>query len=135
MLDGLYLNPGALVVCLGDFAADSNAVYASLLKTTRALKLTNLRVTVNTTVTKQNTDFNTVALYNGSTKIMDLFSTGPDSSAGTTITAGAWTDIDVAAANEEIAAASDLNIRFVKTGNGLAMKGLTFQLEGYLLPQ
>lgn len=131
-IDGLYLNPGAMTVCLGDFAADSDATRAIICKTLRKMRIDTVRITANTTASATDTNYQTLSFYNGTTEVQSLFATGP-SSGGTTITAGAWNSTSVAAAKKEIDAGSTLILRLTKTGSGMALKGLTVQLEGEVI--
>jgi hypothetical protein len=117
---------------LGAIAIDSDALLYALWKVEHAIKISAIRIGVNTTNTKADTNYNSLAVRNGAVDVANI-ANGPNTSAGTTIAAGAFGDFVVAtAAGANILAAADtLTLKITKTGNGLAYAGAILQIEYY----
>jgi len=113
---------------LGAIVADSDALLYALWKVENAIKITAVRLGVNTTNTKQDTNYNTVDLKNGATVVASI-ANGPNSAAGTTIAAGAFGNMALVAAAAEVAADNVLTLKVTKTGSGLAYAGAILQIE------
>ena len=115
-------------IFLGAIAADSNALTYALWTVENAIKITAIKLGVNTTNTKADTNYNTVAVLNGSTTVASI-ANGPNSAAGTTIAAGAFGTMTLVAAAAEVAKDDVLTMTVTKTGNGLAYAGAVLQIE------
>ena len=117
---------------VGDVAIDSDAIVYALWTVPHAIKISAARLGVKTLVTKANTNYNTFEIMNGAVSVAAI-ANGPNSSAGTTIAAGAFGSFVVATAAgaNEVAAAAVLTLKTTKTGNGLALAGANIQIEYY----
>ena len=117
------------VICLGDMAANSDAYAHALWKVENKIRLQSVRFGVAAAITAADTDYQTMALKNGSTTIATL-ATGP-AATGTSIAQSAFASVtpDTTAGADEVAAAATLKLTFTKTGNGMAVKGLVIQLD------
>jgi hypothetical protein len=115
-------------IYLGAIAADSDALLKALWKLENAIKITAIRLGVDTTNTKADTNYNTVQVKNGSA-VIGTIANGPNSAAGTTIAAGAFGSMALTAANCYPAAGDTLTLKVTKTGNGLAYAGAVLQIE------
>jgi hypothetical protein len=119
-------------IFLGAVAIDSDALLYALWKVDHAIKITAIKIGVDATCTRANTNYNTFEVKNGSV-VVAAIANGPDTSAGTTLTLGTFADMVVAtAAGANILAADDtLSLKVTKTGNGLALAGAVLQIEYY----
>ena len=117
---------------VGDIVADSDLIVYALWKVPHAIKIAAARLGVKTTVTKQNTDYNTFEIMNGAVSVAAI-ANGPNTAAGTTIAAGAFGTMVVATAAgaNEIAAAATLTLKTTKTGAGLITYGVVIQVDYY----
>lgn len=117
---------------IGAIAIDSDALLYALWKVDHTIKIAAVRIGVNTANTKADTNYNSLAVRNGAVDVANI-ANGPNTSAGTTIAAGAFGDFVVvtAAGANEIAAGSTLTLKVTKTGNGLAYAGAIIQIEYY----
>jgi len=115
-------------IFLGAIAIDSDALLYALWTVENKIKITAARLGVNTTNTKANTNYNTVQIKNAA-NVIAAIANGPDSSAGTTIAAGAFGSMALTAANVEVAAGAVLTLQVTKTGNGLAYAGAVLQID------
>ena len=112
---------------VGDYAADSDAIKTALTKLDHAIKITGIKVAHDTAITAQDTDYNTVAITDGTNTIAS-FATGP-AATGQSFVAGTFVALTLVAAYVEQAAAQTLKVEYTKTGNGLAGSGLVVQIE------
>ena len=117
-------------IFLGAIAIDSDALLYALWTVPNAIKISAIRIGVNTTNTKADTNYNSLAVRNGATDVANI-ANGPNSAAGTTIAAGAFGSMTVVAAAAEVAAAAVLTLKVTKTGNGLAYAGAVIQIDYY----
>jgi hypothetical protein len=117
---------------LGAVAIDSDALLYALWKVDHAVKISAIRIGVDATCTKADTNYNTFTVRNASVDVAAI-ANGPNTGAGTTITLGTFSDFVVAtAAGANILAAGDtLSLKVTKTGNGLALAGAILQIEYY----
>lgn len=115
---------------LGAIAIDSDAFLYALWKVENAIKISAIRIGVNTGCAKADTNYNTFAVKNGSTTVASI-ANGPNTSAGTSLTAGAFAAMTLVAAAAEVAAGDTLTLDITKTGNGLALAGAILQIEYY----
>ncbi len=117
---------------IGDLAIDSDAIVYALWTVPNAIKITAARLGVKTAVTKADTNYNTCTLKAGTVSVASI-ANGPNSAAGTSITAGAFGTMTVvtAAGANEVAKDTVLTLATVKTGNGLAMVGVNIQIDYY----
>ena len=115
-------------IFLGAIAQDSDALTYALWTVENAIKITAIKLGVNTTNTKADTNYNTVAIKNGSNVVASI-ANGPNSAAGTTIAAGAFGTMSLVAAAAEVAKDDVLTMTVTKTGNGLAYAGAVLQIE------
>lgn len=118
-------------IFVGAIAIDSDALLYALWKVDHAIKISAIRIGVDATCTKADTNYNSLAVRNGSVDVANV-ANGPVS-GGTTFTLGTFGDMVVAtAAGANILAAGDtLSLKVTKTGNGLAMAGVNIQIEYY----
>ena len=119
-------------IFLGAIAIDSDALLYALWTVPNAIKISAIRLGVNTTNTKADTNYNSLAVRNGAVDVANI-ANGPNSAAGTTIAAGAFGSMTVvtAASANEVAAAAVLTLKVTKTGNGLAYAGAVLQIDYY----
>lgn len=117
-------------IFLGAIAIDSDALLYALWKLDHAVKINAIRIGVDATCTKADTNYNTFQVKNGS-NVVAAIANGPNTSAGTTLTLGTFADMVVAAAYAEAAAGDTLSFKITKTGNGLALAGAILQIEYY----
>lgn len=117
-------------IFLGAIAIDSDAFTYALWVVPNAIKINAIKLGVNTTNTKADTHYNTVAVKNASTTVASI-ANGPNSAAGTTIAAGAFGTMALVAAAAEVAADAVLTMTVTKTGNGLAYAGAVLQIDYY----
>jgi hypothetical protein len=117
---------------VGDIVASSDAIVYALWTVPHAIKISAARLGVKTLVTKQDTDYNTVQIMNGAVSVAAI-ANGPNTSAGTTIAAGAFGTMVVAtaASANEVAAASVLTLKTTKSGAGLIMYGVVIEIDYY----
>lgn len=115
---------------LGAIVADSDALLYALWTVPNKIKINAIRLGVNTTNTKADTNYNSLAVRNGATDVANI-ANGPDSAAGTTIAAGAFGSMAVVAAAAEVAADAVLTLKVTKTGSGLAYAGAIIQIDYY----
>lgn len=115
---------------LGAIAIDSDALLYALWTVPNKIKINAIRLGVNTTNTKADTNYNSLAVRNGVTDVANI-ANGPNSAAGTTIAAGAFGSMAVVAAAAEVAADAVLTLKVTKTGNGLAYAGAIIQIDYY----
>ena len=117
---------------LGAVAIDSDALLYALWKVEHAIKISAIRVGVDATCTKADTNYNTFTVRNAAVDVAAI-ANGPNTGAGTTLTLGTFADMVVAtAAGANILAAADtLSLKVTKTGNGLALAGAILQIEYY----
>ena len=136
-LSGLELAPGRFPICLGVFAANSDACSASVLHAIRSIRITAVQASVNTAVAAHETNFNKLALYADSVKLVDLFDTTQSVFAtGVAMGAGHVVSFAVPAATQYSATSgTNLHVHFVHGSAGAALKGLTLQLDGELIPE
>ena len=116
---------------VGDIVANSDAFKHALWYLARKIKINAVKFAVDTAVAAQDTDYNTIALTDGTNTIASIV-TGP-ATGGDTLAAGVWLAASVGpvAAYKEQAAAATLKLEFTKTGNGLAMSALSVQIDYY----
>ncbi len=117
---------------VGAIAADSDLLIWPLWKPANKVKISAIRLGTNTTMTKADTNYNTFTIKNGTVAVAAM-ANGPNSSAGTTIAAGAYGDFVVATAAgaNELAAGDVLTLTSVKTGTGLAVVAASIQIDYY----
>lgn len=114
---------------LGAIVADSDALLYALWKVENAIKISAIRLGVNTACAAADTNYNTLEVKNGSTAVASI-ANGP-AATGTSFTAGAFSDMALVAAAAEVAAGATLTLDITKTGNGLALAGAILQIEYY----
>lgn len=116
---------------VGDIAADSDAIKHALWYLPRRIKINAVKFAVDTAITAQDTNYNTIALTDGTNTIASIV-TG-DAAGGDDLAAGVWLDASTGpvAAYVEQAAAATLKLEFTKTGSGLAMSALAVQIDYY----
>ncbi len=114
---------------LGAIAIDSDALLYALWKLETAIKITAIRLGVNTACAAADTNYNTFEVKNGATTVASV-ANGP-AATGSSFTAGAFTDMTLVAAAAEVAAGATLTLDITKTGNGLALAGAILQIEYY----
>jgi len=114
---------------VGDIVADSDAIKHALWYLPRRIKITGVKFAVDTAITAQDTNYNTIALTDGTNTIASIV-TGP-ASGGDSLSAGVWLAASTGpvAAYKEQAAGATLKLEFTKTGSGLAMSALAVQIE------
>jgi hypothetical protein len=119
-------------IYVGAIVIDSDALLKALWKVDHAIKISAIRVGVDATCTKADTNYNSLAVRNAAVDVANI-ANGPNTSAGTTFTLGTFADmVVVTAAGANILAAGDtLSLKVTKTGNGLAMAGVNLQIEYY----
>jgi hypothetical protein len=115
---------------VGAIAADSDALLKALWTLPNAIKITAIRLGVDTDNTKADTNYNTVQVKNGSA-VIGAIANGPNSTAGTTIAKGAFGALALTAANCFPAAGDVLTLKVTKTGNGLAYAGAVLEIDYY----
>ena len=115
------------LLAIGDYVANSDAIKTPVWVLDHKIKITAVKAAHDTAITAQDTDYNTVALTDGTNTIAS-FATGP-AATGQSFTAGVFVALSVVAAYAEQAAAQNLRVEYTKTGNGLAGSGLVIQIE------
>lgn len=115
---------------VGAIAIDSDSSLWALWTVKHAIKIAAIRLGVSATNTKADTNYNTVQVKNGS-NVVAAIANGPNTSAGTTIAAGAFGAMTLTAAYSECAADDVLTLKVTKTGNGLAYAGAVIEIDYY----
>lgn len=121
--------PFSHVSYIGTVVPDSDAVVSPLVSLTKKIKLTSVKVAFNADVTASDTDYETIAIYAGDTRLLTLFANTPEAT-GTTFAKGAFTSYTVPAAKREVDADTALSLHYVKGGDGVTLYGLVVQLSG-----
>jgi len=116
-------------IVVGDIIADASGLTEALWKVPHAIKITSVRFGANATIAAQDTDYQKIAVKNGSNEIASI-TLGP-AAGGDTLTLGTFVEKTPAAAYAECAAADTLTIAYTLTGAGLAVTGLVIQIEYY----
>jgi hypothetical protein len=116
--------------CIGDVAQDSDAIKTPLWTLETDIKIVAARLGADTDCSKTDTNYNTFALTDGSDDIATI-ANGPDSSAGTSFTAGKLHDMTLVAAQAEKDEDDQLQFEVTKTGSGLALSGAVLEIEYY----
>lgn len=117
------------VIKIGDYIANSDAIKHPLFRNPRLIKVAAVYFGHSVAVTAQDTDYNEIKVMVGATKIASVL-TGP-ASGGQDFVAGDFVAITPESGAEEIAAGSNIELNFTKTGNGLLGKGLVVQIDYY----
>ena len=114
---------------LGAIAIDSDAFLYALWKLEHAIKISAIRLGVNTSCNAADTNYNTIYVKNG-TVVIGTIANGPVA-GGTSFVLGTFSAMTVAvAAGANLVAAGDtLSLKVTKTGNGLALAGAILQIE------
>lgn len=124
---GTELKRMSKVFNVGDVAADSDAIKVPLFAPPRAITLKKAMLGVDTAITAADTNYQTVALTDGTNTIASL-ATGP-AATGEDMAAGVLEEITLDSDYIEIAAGDQLCLEFTKTGTGMAMSGLVCQID------
>ena len=114
---------------LVDIDADSDALNSPLWYLETDIKIDKVRFGVDTAVTAADTNYQKVAVTDGSDDIASI-TTGPAAS-GDDLTAGAFLAKDPAAAHAEKSAGDTLKVEYTKTGTGMALSGLIVEIDYY----
>jgi len=117
------------VILCGDYVANSDAIKHPLFTNPRRIKVNEVHFGHSVAITAQDTDYNTLKVMVGATVIAQVV-TGP-ASGGQDFVAGDFVAVTPEAGAEEIAADSNIELNFTKTGNGLLGKGLIVQIDYY----
>lgn len=115
------------IIKVGDYVANSDAIKHPLFRNPRLIKVTAVYFGHSEAIIAQDTDYNEIKVMVGTTKIASAL-TGP-AATGQSYTAGDYVAATLVAAAAEIAAGSNIELNFAKTGNGLAGKGLVVQID------
>lgn len=115
---------------VGAIAIDSDSSLWALWTLENAIKIVAIRLGVSATNTKADTNYNTVQVKNGS-NVIGAIANGPNTTAGTTIAAGAMAAMALTEANCYPAAGDILTLKVTKTGNGLAYAGAVIEIDYY----
>jgi len=115
------------IIKIGDYIANSDAIKHPLWVNKRVIKVDDVYFGHSEDITAQNTDYNEIKVMVGTTKIASVL-TGP-AATGQDFVAGDYVAITPESGAEEIAAASNIELNFAKTGNGLLGKGLVIQIN------
>ncbi len=114
---------------IGDIAADSDALLTPLWKVPNAIKVASVKFAADTDAAAVDTNYNTLAVKNGSNAIASL-ANGPAAS-GTGFSKGVFAAVTPTVAYEEVAADATLTLAVTKTGSGAALSGLVIQIDYY----
>ena len=117
------------IILCSDYAADSDAIKHPLWRNPRKIKVSKVYMGHSVAVTAADTNYNEIKVMVGSTKIAKVL-TGP-AATGQSFTAGDFVAITPESGAEEIAAGSNIELNFAKTGTGLLGKGLVVQIDYY----
>jgi hypothetical protein len=122
----------SVVLFLGDQAADPTAYKFPVLKTLRKIKIIAVKFGAKSNVAAADTNYLQVKLTDGTTTFASI-TTGPVA-GGDSLTLGQFLSKAPAAAwvsmtGAEVPAATNLMIEFAKTGTGMAIPGLTIQVD------
>jgi hypothetical protein len=114
---------------LGAIAIDSDALLYALWKVDHAIKVTAVRLGVNTSCAAADTNYNTFYVKNG-TVVISTIANGPVA-GGTSFVLGTMSAcvVTTAAGANLVAAGDTLSFKVTKTGNGLALAGACLQIE------
>lgn len=115
-------------IYIGDVAIDSDGLEHILYRFPRAVHIDSIYIGVDTACTKADTNYNTFNFKNGTTTIAAI-ANGPNSSAGTTFAAGTPV-ICSTMTGGDVAAGDVLTLEPTKTGNGLALSGVSVMIVG-----
>lgn len=108
-----------------DLAIDEDGKKFPVWRAPYACRVTGAYLIPGSTVAKADTNYNTYALVKGSTTIASI-ANGPNSSAGTSFTAGTAQALTVT--ETDLAAGDLVYLTSTKAGNGLAMNEVQVQL-------
>ena len=114
---------------VGDIAADSDALLTPLWKAPNAIKIASVKFAADTDAAAADTNYNTLAVKNGSNAIASL-ANGP-ASGGTGLSKGVFAAVTPTAGYAEVAADATLTLAVTKTGTGAAISGLVIQVDYY----
>lgn len=117
------------IIKVGDYAADSDAIKHPLWVNKRKIKVNKVHFGHSVAVTAQDTNYNEIKVMVSTTKIASVL-TGP-AATGQDFVAGDYVAITPESGAEEIAAGSNIELNFEKTGSGLLGKGLVVQIDYY----
>ena len=118
-----------MTFCLGDIAIDSDAIKAVLWVVPEDIEIDAIWMGVSTLCTAADTNYNTFAVTDITNNIATL-ANGPVAT-GITLAAGVPQEMTKVAAQLDRDAGDVLQFEAVKTGNGLALVGLTVQIDYY----
>ena len=118
------------IFLIGDIVQDSDAIKTPIWVVPAAIKIVAAKLGADTDCAKADTNYNTFKLTDG-TNIIASIANGPDSSAGTSFTAGDFKAMTLVSAQAERAADDALQFEVTKTGNGLALSGAVLQIDYY----
>lgn len=116
--------------CIGDIAQDSDAIKTPLWTIPAAIKIVAARLGADTACNKADTNYNTFEVTDGTNTIASI-ANGPDSSAGTSFTAGEFEDMTLTNAQVERDADDELQLEVTKTGSGLELSGAVLEIDYY----
>jgi hypothetical protein len=116
-------------LCVGDIAADSDALLYPVWKVENAIKITAVRLGSKASVAAADTNYNTFYLK-ALTVVIGTFANGPVA-GGKSFVLGTLVDADLATAAgaNEVASGATLSLKVTKTGSGLAVTGLHIQID------
>jgi hypothetical protein len=109
-----------------DFAIDEDGKHFPIWVADIACRVKSAKLLPGSTVNKADTNYNTYSLMAGASTTVASIANGPNSSAGTSFTAG--TEQDLTVTETDLAVGDELWVKSVKQGNGLAMNEVTFQV-------
>lgn len=110
----------------GDVVADSDLLEPFLVKFTRSVTITEIKLAVDTATADGTTNRQTITIKRGSDNAQVAQLQTPAENPG--LAQAVWTDMG-AITNATLAAGDYLYAAFAKTESGLALSGLTFEIE------
>ena len=121
----------SIVVNVGDIAADSDAIAHAVFKVptqyTNGILIKRILLSVDTAITAQDTNYNTIAVTDGTNTIASV-ATGP-AATGQDFAVATPVELTLDADYVDQAAGQVLKLEFTKTGNGLAASALAIQID------
>jgi len=123
-----YAKKSRIILC-GDYIADSDAIKHPLFVNPRKIKVDKVHFGHSAAIAAQDSPYNTIKVMVGATIIAQV-ATGP-AATGQTFVAGDYVPITPEVGDEVIAAGSNIELNFTKTGIGLLGVGLVVQIDYY----
>lgn len=115
------------VIHVGAVAADSNAIKTPLWSVAKALTIKRIMLGFNAAVTAADTNYQTIAITDDTNTIAEV-DTGPVS-GGESFAAGVLEALTLVADYVALSAADQLYVEYTKTGSGMALTGMTVQVD------